>query len=45
MSMSILSWYGVDRPEEAIEDSLEILTEDIRFLLCTSELLAGTRLD
>jgi len=28
MSVSILSWYGVECPEEAIENSLEKLTEE-----------------
>ena len=41
MSVSILSWYGVERPEEAIEDSLERLTEEIEFLLLTSESETG----
>jgi len=45
MSVSILSWYGIARPEEAIEESLEGLTEDKGFLPHTSELLAGTRPD
>jgi len=36
MSVSILSWYGVERPEEAIENSLERLTEETGFYLLTS---------
>ena len=41
MSVSILSWYGVEHPEEAIEDSLERLTEEIGFLPLTSESETG----
>ena len=41
MSVSILSWYGVERPEEAIEDSLERLTEETGFLPLTSESETG----
>ena len=41
MSVSILSWYGVECPEEAIEDSLKRLTEEIGFLPLTSESETG----
>jgi len=41
MSVSILSWYGVERLEETIEDSLERLTEETRFLSLTSESETG----
>ena len=41
MSMSILSWYGVECPEEAIEDSLERLTKETGFLPLTSESETG----
>ena len=40
-SVSILSWYGVDRPEETIEGSLEELVEERGFLSHTSKLLIG----
>ena len=40
-SMSILSWYGVMRPEEAREDSLEEWAEREGFLPLASELIAG----
>ena len=36
MSVSILSWYRVKRPDEAIKDSLERLTEETGFLPLTS---------
>ena len=36
MSVSILSWYGVKHPEEAIKDSLKRLTEETGFLPLTS---------
>ena len=39
--MSILSWYGVDRPEDTIDGSLDEMLEDKGFLPLTSELLAG----
>ena len=32
MSVSILSWYGVERPEDAREDSLERLIKGEGFL-------------
>jgi len=38
MLVSILSWYGVEHPEEAIKDSLERLTEETGFLPLISEL-------
>jgi len=41
MSVSILSWYGVERPEEAIENSLERLTEETGFLPLISESKTG----
>jgi len=37
MLTSILSWYGVDRPEDAIEDSLDKFTEEMGFLPLTSK--------
>ena len=40
-SISILSWYGVKRPEEVRKDSLEGLAEGERFLPLASELIAG----
>ena len=36
MSVSILSWYGVECSEEAIKNSLERLTEETGFLPLTS---------
>ncbi len=41
MSVSILSWYGVKRPEETIENSSERLTEETGFLPLTSESETG----
>ena len=41
MSVFILSWYGVECPEEAIEDSLERLTEETGFRPLTSESETG----
>ena len=38
--MSILSWYGVDRPEDTIDGSLDEMLEDKEFLPLISELLA-----
>ena len=35
MSVSILSWYGVECPEDAIEDSLERFTEETGFFPLT----------
>ena len=40
--MFILSWYGVERPEEAIKDSLERFTGEIEFLPLTFNSIAGT---
>jgi len=37
MLTSILSWYGVDRLEDAIEDSLDKFTEETGFLPLTSK--------
>jgi len=42
MSVSILSWYGVECPEDAIKDSLERFTEEAGFLPLTSNLEVGT---
>jgi len=42
MSVSILSWYGVEHPEDAIEDSLERFTEEAGFLPLTFNSEAGT---
>ena len=40
--LSILSWYGVARPEDAIEDSLERFKAVVGVLPLTLQLLAGT---
>ena len=40
--MSILSWYGVDQPEDAIEDSLKRFAAEMGFLPLTSKSNAGT---
>ena len=40
--MSILLWYGVDRPEDPMEGSLEEMLEEKGLLSLTSLLLAGT---
>ena len=42
MSVSILSWYGVECPEDAIEDSLERFTEETGFFPLTFNSEAGT---
>jgi len=42
MLVSILLWYGVERPEDAIEDSLERFTEEAVFLPLISNSEAGT---
>jgi len=41
MSVFILAWYGVECPEEAIENSLERLTEETGFLPLASILETG----
>ena len=41
MSVSILSWYGVEHPEDAIEDSLERFTEETGLLPLTFTSVAG----
>ena len=43
MSVSILLWYGVKHPEDAIEDSLERFTEEAGFLPLISNSEARTR--
>ena len=40
--MFILSWYGVERPDEAIEDSLERFTGEKEFLPLTFDSLLET---
>ena len=42
MSTFILSWYGVERPDEAIKDSLERFTGEKEFLPLIFDSVLGT---